>query len=121
MADAHATEFVWPKVTTVYREIARENSTHLEAFIIRGQSRYFNAGIGSRACRLHVYAKTVQPNIKFPVTSFLFFMHALCAHAQGSVDLHVESYGVAGPLVETLYSSLPNKSHVYWQFFHKGA
>ena len=30
-------------------------------------------------------------------------MHALCAHAQGSVDLHVESYGVAGPLVETLY------------------
>ena len=29
-------------------------------------------------------------------------MHALCAHAQGSVDLHVESYGVAGPLVETL-------------------
>ena len=32
-------------------------------------------------------------------------MHALCAHAQGSVDLHVESYGVAGPLVETLYST----------------
>ena len=31
-------------------------------------------------------------------------MHALCAHAQGSVDLHVESYGVAGPLVETLYT-----------------
>ena len=31
-------------------------------------------------------------------------MHALCAHAQGSVDLHVESYGVAGPLVETLYN-----------------
>ena len=33
-------------------------------------------------------------------------MHALCAHAQGSVDLHVESYGVAGPLVETLYCIL---------------
>ena len=32
-------------------------------------------------------------------------MHALCAHAQGSVDLHVESYGVAGPLVETLYTN----------------
>ena len=30
-------------------------------------------------------------------------MHALCAHAQGSVDLHVESYGVADPLVDTLY------------------
>ena len=33
-------------------------------------------------------------------------MHALCAHAQGFVDLHVESYGVAGPLVETLYTIL---------------
>ena len=33
-------------------------------------------------------------------------MHALCAHAQGFVDLHVESYGVAGPLVEALYSIL---------------
>ena len=53
------------------------------------------AGIGSQACQLHVshnvgvapgtsrvIRKTVQPNIKFPVTSFLFFMHALCAHAQ---------------------------------------
>ena len=29
-----------------------------------------------------VIRKTVQPNSKFPVTSFLFFMHALCAHAQ---------------------------------------
>eukprot|EP01048_Picozoa_sp_COSAG05_P021159 COSAG05_NODE_3809_length_1828_cov_0.942163_2_plen_64_part_00 len=29
-----------------------------------------------------VICKTVQPNIKSPVTSFLFFMHALCAHAQ---------------------------------------
>ncbi len=42
--------------------------------------------------------------VKVQSLSFLFFMHALCAHAQGSVDLHVESYGVAGPLVETLYS-----------------
>ena len=42
--------------------------------------------------------------VNFQSLSFLFFMHALCAHAQGSVDLHVESYGVAGPLVETLYS-----------------
>ena len=41
--------------------------------------------------------------VNFQSLSFLFFMHALCAHAQGSVDLHVESYGVAGPLVETLY------------------
>ena len=37
-------------------------------------------------------------------------MHALCAHAQGSVDLHVESYGVAGPLVETLYTSIRARS-----------
>ena len=29
-----------------------------------------------------VIRKTVQPKNKFPVTSFLFFMHALCAHAQ---------------------------------------
>ena len=29
-----------------------------------------------------VIRKTVQPNSKFPVNSFLFFMHALCAHAQ---------------------------------------
>eukprot|EP01048_Picozoa_sp_COSAG05_P000982 COSAG05_NODE_31_length_28416_cov_170.150652_5_plen_64_part_00 len=41
--------------------------------------------------------------VNFQSLSFLFFMHALCAYAQGSVDLHVESYGVAGPLVETLY------------------
>ena len=36
-------------------------------------------------------------------------MHALCAHAQGFVVLHVESYGVAGPLVETLYRILATK------------
>ena len=29
-----------------------------------------------------VIRKTVQPNSKIPVNSFLFFMHALCAHAQ---------------------------------------
>ena len=45
--------------------------------------------------------------VNFQSLSFLFFMHALCAHAQGSVDLHVESYGVAGPLVETLYRECP--------------
>ena len=42
--------------------------------------------------------------VNFQSLSFLVLMHALCAHAQGSVDLHVESYGVAGPLVETLYT-----------------
>ena len=44
--------------------------------------------------------------VNFQSLSFLVLMHALCAHAQGSVDLHVESYGVAGPLVETLYSTM---------------
>ena len=38
-------------------------------------------------------------------------MNALCAHAQGFVDLHVESYGVAGPLVETLYNIYRDPTH----------
>ena len=42
--------------------------------------------------------------VNFQSLSFVFFIHALCAHAQGSVDLHVESYGVADPLVDTLYT-----------------
>ena len=43
-------------LSIVYREIAQENSTHLQAFIILGPLQLYdmNAGIGSRACRLHV-------------------------------------------------------------------
>ena len=48
-----------------------------------------------------VIRKTVQPNSKFPVT-VIFIFHA--CNLRACSDLQVESYRVAGPLVDTLYS-----------------
>ena len=47
-----------------------------------GQSAGSGAAVTASTGTSGVIRKTVQPNSKFPVTSCLFFMHALCAHAQ---------------------------------------
>ena len=49
-----------------------------------------------------VSRKTVQPNSKFPVT-VIFIFHACTLRACSDLQVLVESYGVAGPLVETIY------------------